>query len=357
MKSSGAAACSSAGQRGRSSWPASCRGGDPDRAPRFRRALERLGAEGAMGDLDDGPEQKPLPADQVRALILALLPGRSYDLILTHSPRANTPSTGATKRRPEAVHSLCEDGALTTRGALEFAYEDGGGTSLPRARPEAPIRLALAESLWAEKRRLMRDSTTTRRPAGKPGRRPGPKPSNASPAPAAPAGNHAGRPPVMKILVLYDYPPAPGGLATQGDLLYHGLLEIGVDAKAAHLRSDLEKEWHYRWFKPDAVVGVGFWGDYPDIVQHPQRFGMAAVPWLLADGYVANYRRGTGRAAADPGDRRLGQGDLRPGRHPRRPHGGPARGLRHGRLHPPGPRTTPRCGPCAKPWGSARTSC
>jgi len=95
----------------------------------------------------------------------------------------------------------------------------------------------------------------------------------------------------MKILVLYDYPPAPGGLATQGDLLLHGLLEMGVDARPAHLKSDLEKEWHYRWFKPDVVVGVGFWGDYPEIVQHPQSFGMTAVPWLLADGYVANYRQ------------------------------------------------------------------
>ena len=94
----------------------------------------------------------------------------------------------------------------------------------------------------------------------------------------------------MKILVLYTYPPAPGGLATQGDLLYKGLLKIGVDAQAAHLKSDLEKEWYYRWYKPDAVVGIGFWGDVPDIVLHPQRFGIRAVPWILADGYVANYR-------------------------------------------------------------------
>lgn len=94
----------------------------------------------------------------------------------------------------------------------------------------------------------------------------------------------------MKILVLYNYPPPPGGLATQGDLLYKGLLEIGVEARAADLRSDLEKEWYYRWFRPDVVVGVGFWGDVPDIVLHPRRFGIRAVPWILADGYVANYR-------------------------------------------------------------------
>lgn len=94
----------------------------------------------------------------------------------------------------------------------------------------------------------------------------------------------------MKVLVLYDYPPTPGGLATQGDLLYKGLLANGVDAHAAHVDSMLEKEWYYKWFKPDIVVGTGYWGHTPQLVLHPLQYGIKGVPWLVADGYIANYQ-------------------------------------------------------------------
>ncbi len=93
----------------------------------------------------------------------------------------------------------------------------------------------------------------------------------------------------MKVLVLTEYPPSAAGLATQGRLLCSGLREIGVEVYPVHFESPQEKEWYYRWFQPDVVVGVGFWGHVPHLVLHPQQFGMKVVPWLVADGYVADH--------------------------------------------------------------------
>ncbi len=95
---------------------------------------------------------------------------------------------------------------------------------------------------------------------------------------------------IVKVLLLYDYPASPGGLATQGSLLLKGLLEMGADVHAVHYESAQEKEWYYRWFKPDVAVGIGYWGHTPQLILHPQKYHVQPVPWLVADGYIANYQ-------------------------------------------------------------------
>jgi hypothetical protein len=84
-----------------------CRALDSDRAPKFRRILQRLGAEGEMADLDDGPDQAPLPVERVQETIAQLLVGNSYDLILTHGPKGEYTQ----------LSSSCGDQAASTRSA------------------------------------------------------------------------------------------------------------------------------------------------------------------------------------------------------------------------------------------------
>lgn len=64
---------------------------------------------------------------------------------------------------------------------------------------------------------------------------------------------------------------------------------MGVDVYPAHFESPMEKEWYYRWFEPDVVVGIGFWGHTPQLVLHPQCHQQKAVPWLVANGFVGSY--------------------------------------------------------------------
>lgn len=93
----------------------------------------------------------------------------------------------------------------------------------------------------------------------------------------------------MRVLVMYDHPSSLSGLSVQGDLLYRGLLELGIDVYAVHYQSHLEKEWYYRWFKPDVVVGIGPRSYLKELVLHPQKHSILAVPWLVADEYSSDF--------------------------------------------------------------------
>lgn len=95
----------------------------------------------------------------------------------------------------------------------------------------------------------------------------------------------------MKIAVLYAHPVEPDGLSIQGNLLYRGLKELGVDVMPCHHAPSFQKQWVLDGFKPDVAIGVGCWTYAPDIIFSPQRSGIIPVPWLMANGWVANYQK------------------------------------------------------------------
>jgi len=128
-----------------------CRASDPDRAPKFRRVLERLGAMGEMADLDDEPDQAPLPIKQIHETITRLLAGNSYSLILTHGPRGEYTSHRRHEECCRSVVELWQLGHIDTKQLWLFAYEDGGRAYLPRVRDDADWRDMLAENVWLEK--------------------------------------------------------------------------------------------------------------------------------------------------------------------------------------------------------------
>jgi LmbE family N-acetylglucosaminyl deacetylase len=134
-----------------------CRASDTDRAPKFRRVLQQLGAEGAMADLDDGPDQTPLPKEQVQETILQLLAGNSYSLILTHGPMGEYTQHRRHEECCRSVVELWRTGRIHTARLGMFAYEDGGHAYFPLVRKDADRRDMLTDDIWREKRRLITD--------------------------------------------------------------------------------------------------------------------------------------------------------------------------------------------------------
>ncbi len=131
-----------------------CRGDDVDRAPKFIRATQQLGAASAIGDLDDGPEQLPLSEADVQQMVLSLLPRTDFDLILTHSPHGEYTRHRRHEEAGTAVGSLWEKGLIKAKEIWMFAYEDGGTggkDDLPKAIQTAHLISSLPEDIWRRK--------------------------------------------------------------------------------------------------------------------------------------------------------------------------------------------------------------
>lgn len=132
-----------------------CRGSDPDRAPRFFRAIEELGADGALADLDDGPDQMPLDPAEVRETLRSLLPDAPFGLVFTHGPRGEYTRHRRHEEVCRGTMALWDEGSLRADELRLFAYHDGGRAHLPRPEGDADHRVTLPDSIWERKVRLL----------------------------------------------------------------------------------------------------------------------------------------------------------------------------------------------------------
>ena len=135
-----------------------CRANDRDRAPKFFSALEVYGARGAMGNLDDGPEQKPLLKEDIEKSITSLLPKINYDLIVTHSPAGEYTRHKRHEETGRAVSFLWEKKKITSSQLWLFAYEDDNKTHYSEAIKNADRVIELPETIWLKKHSIIRET-------------------------------------------------------------------------------------------------------------------------------------------------------------------------------------------------------
>ena len=128
-----------------------CRKNDEDRAPKFCNALKIFHADGAMGDLDDGPAQNSLEETEVEKMILNLLPSKHFDLIITHDPAGEYTEHLRHKETSKAVITLWHNSKIDSNELWTFAYEDGNKKYYPKAIQDATSFHTLEDKIWLKK--------------------------------------------------------------------------------------------------------------------------------------------------------------------------------------------------------------
>lgn len=135
-----------------------CRANDTERATRFYDTLKQLKARGVMGDLDDGPEQKPLDEKVVESEILRLLPTTHFDLIMTHNYTGEYTRHLRHEEVNKAVIALWHKEKISCKELWTFAYEDGNKAYFPQAIENANITELLSEQIWAKKYKIITET-------------------------------------------------------------------------------------------------------------------------------------------------------------------------------------------------------
>lgn len=135
-----------------------CRANDTERSTRFYETLKLLNAKGIMGDLDDGPDQKPLNEKVVEKEILRLLPSTHFDLIMTHNCSGEYTRHLRHEEINMAVVTLWHKGSISCKELWTFAYEDGNKAYFPQAVEAASMVDHLNEQIWQKKYKIITDT-------------------------------------------------------------------------------------------------------------------------------------------------------------------------------------------------------
>jgi len=128
-----------------------CRASDKDRSEKFYNTLKLLKSEGIMGDLDDGPDQKPLDRNELEEQILKLLPATHFDLVITHGAKGEYTRHLRHEEVNKAVTTLWFKGKISADKLWTFAFEDGEKAYFPRAIEKANLYETLPEQIWLKK--------------------------------------------------------------------------------------------------------------------------------------------------------------------------------------------------------------
>ncbi|MCX6220789.1 MAG: PIG-L family deacetylase [Bacteroidia bacterium] len=135
-----------------------CRGSDIERASKFGNAVKILKAKGIMGDLDDGPQQKPLDDGEVENSIMELLPQKRYDLLITHNITGEYTRHLRHEEVSKAVIKLWQNGKINASELWTFAYEDGNKAYFPIAIEKASVFKQLPQNIWNKKYNIITET-------------------------------------------------------------------------------------------------------------------------------------------------------------------------------------------------------
>ena len=128
-----------------------CRKGEQGQPEKFSKAIDFLGARGKMADMDDGPEQHPLPTKLVQQTTLQVLPHKWFDLIITHSPDGEYTRYRRNEEVGKAVIKLWSSGKIRAKELWTFAYEDGNRRCFPKSITDNAVNYQLRVGTWRKK--------------------------------------------------------------------------------------------------------------------------------------------------------------------------------------------------------------